>query len=114
MGIPIILGAYDWLHTACKNIYICYRQQREKYAVLRQEQSVICSQAISHRQIETLCHCIRGFTCREIADKFGLSVSGVRRNISDMIEKGGFNNKEDPITTAAENKPVVTTLRDTK
>ena len=26
----------------------------------------------------------------------------------------GFNNKEDPITTAAENKPVVTTLRDTK
>ena len=66
------------------------------------------SSHISPIQIETLCHCIRGFTCREIADKFGLSVSGVRRNISDMIEKGGFNNKE------AENKPVVTTLRDTK
>ncbi len=72
------------------------------------------SSHISPIQIETLRHCIRGFTCREIADKFGLSVSGVRRNISDMIEKGGFNNKEDPITTAAENKPVVTTLRDTK
>lgn len=72
------------------------------------------SSHISPIQIETLRHCIRGFTCREIADKFGLSVSGVRRNISDMIEKGGFNNKEDPTTTAAENKPVVTTLRDTK
>ena len=59
------------------------------------------SSHISPIQIETLRHCIHGFTCREIADKFGLSVSGVRRNISDMIEKGGFNNKEDPITTAA-------------
>jgi DNA-binding CsgD family transcriptional regulator len=72
------------------------------------------SSDISPIQIETLRHCIRGFTYREIADRFGLSVSGVRRNISDMIEKGGFNNKEDPITAATENKPIVTTLRDTK
>lgn len=45
------------------------------------------SSHISPIQIETLRHCIRGFTYREIADRFGLSVSGVRRNISDMIEK---------------------------
>ena len=69
---------------------------------------------ISPIQIEILCHYIRGFTYREIADKFGLSVSGVRWNISDMIEKGGFNNKEELIATAIENKLVVTTLQDTK
>ena len=69
---------------------------------------------ISPIQIEILRHYIRGFTYREIADKFSLSVSGVRWNISDMIEKGGFNNKEELIATAIENKLVVTTLQDTK
>ena len=69
---------------------------------------------ISPIQIEILRNYIRGFTYREIADKFGLSVSGVRWNISDMIEKGGFNNKEELIATAIENKLVVTTLQDTK
>ena len=69
---------------------------------------------ISPIQIEIRRHYIRGFTYREIADKFGLSVSGVRWNISDMIEKGGFNNKEELIATAIENKLVVTTLQDTK
>ena len=69
---------------------------------------------ISPIQIEILRHYIRGFTYREIADKFGLSVSGVRWNISDMIEKGGFNNKEELIATAIENKLVVTTLQNTK
>ena len=69
---------------------------------------------ISPIQIEILRHYIRGFTYREIADKFGLSVSGVRWNISDMIEKGGFNNKEELIATAIENKLIVTTLQDTK
>ena len=46
VGILIILGADDWLHTACKNIYSRYRQQREKYAALRQEQSVSCQSNI--------------------------------------------------------------------
>ena len=69
---------------------------------------------ISPIQIEILRHYIRGFTYREIADKFGLSVSGVRWNLSDMIEKGGFNNKEELIATAIENKLTVTTLRDTE
>lgn len=69
---------------------------------------------ISPIQIEILRHYIRGFTYREIADKFGLSVSGVRWNISDMIEKGGFNNKEELIATAIENKLVVTTLQGTE
>ena len=31
-----------------------------------------------------------------------------------MIEKGGFNNKEELIATAIENKLVVTTLQDTE
>ena len=78
------------------------------------EMKKMMSGDISPIQIEILRHYIRGFTYREIADKFGLSVSGVRWNISDMIEKGGFNNKEELIATAIENKLVVTTLQDTK
>ena len=78
------------------------------------EMKKMMSGDISPIQIEILRHYIRGFTYREIADKFGLSVSGVRWNISDMIEKGGFNNKEELIATTIENKLVVTTLQDTK
>ena len=78
------------------------------------EMKNMLSDAISPIQIEILRHYIRGLTYREIAEKFGLSVSGVRWNISDMIEKGGFNNKEELIATAIENKLVVTTLQDTE
>ncbi len=67
---------------------------------------------ISPIQIEILRCYIQGLTYREIADKFRMSVSGVRWNISDMIEKGGFKNKEELIATAIENKLVVTTLQD--
>ena len=55
---------------------------------------------------------IRGAVGR--AYRHSLSVSGVWWNISDMIEKGGFNNKEELIATAIENKLIVTTLRDTE
>lgn len=78
------------------------------------EMKNILSGDISPIQLEVLRCYIRGFTYREIADKFGMSVSGVRWNISDMIEKGGFNNKEELIATAIENKLVVTTLQDTE
>ena len=86
-------------------------EAHELRKVLREAQDRL--KGVTRKGIDAMIFMSEGFTCREIADKFGLSVSGVRRNISDMIEKGGFNNKEDPITTAAENKPVVT-LRDTK
>ncbi len=63
-------------------------------------------------QIEILRAFIRGDTYREIAEKFNLSVSGVRWNIAEMIRLGEFKNKEELINTAIENKLVVATLTD--
>lgn len=63
-------------------------------------------------QIEILRAFIRGYTYKEIAEKFNLSVSGVRWNIAEMVRIGGFKNKEELTTTAIENKLVVTTLEE--
>jgi DNA-binding NarL/FixJ family response regulator len=76
------------------------------------EMKNMLSENISPIQIEILRCYIQGYTYKEIADKFNLSVSGVRWNIADMIEKGEFNNKEELLATAIENKLVITTLKD--
>lgn len=68
------------------------------------------SQDFSPAQIEILRAFIKGYTYREIAEKFNLSVSGVRYNIAEMVRIGGFKNKEELTTTAIENKLVITTL----
>lgn len=68
------------------------------------------SDQFSPAQIEILRAFIRGYTYKEIAEKFNLSVSGVRWNIGEMVRIGGFKNKEELTTTAIENKLVVTTL----
>ncbi len=65
-------------------------------------------------QIEILRAFIRGDTYREIADKWGLSVSGVRWNMAEMIRLGQFRNKAELINTAIENKLVVATLTDSE
>ena len=54
----------------------------------------------------------RGFDIQEIADKLGISKNGVRWNLDDMVEKGGFENREALVVTAIENKLMVTTLKD--
>ena len=70
------------------------------------------SEDFTPAQIEILRAFIKGYTYREIADKFNLSVSGVRYNIAEMVRIGGFKNKEELTTVAIENKLVVTTLDD--
>ena len=55
---------------------------------------------------------IKGFTYQEIADKLGISKNGVRWNLDDMVEKGGFESREALVATAIENKLMVTTLKD--
>ena len=70
------------------------------------------SQDFSPAQIEILRAFIKGYTYREIAEKFNLSVSGVRYNIAEMVRIGDFKNKEELTTTAIENKLVITTLED--
>lgn len=70
------------------------------------------SEDFTPAQIEILRAFIKGYTYREIAEKFNLSVSGVRYNIAEMVRVGGFKNKEELTTMAIENKLVVTTLDD--
>lgn len=70
------------------------------------------SDTFSPRQLDILRWYIRGLTYQEIADKFGISKNGVRWNLDDMVEKGGFPNREALVATAIENKLLVTTLKD--
>jgi len=70
------------------------------------------SDVFSPRQLDILRWYIRGLTYQEIADKFGISKNGVRWNLDDMVEKGGFENREALVATAIENKLMVTTLKD--
>ena len=70
------------------------------------------SEDFTPAQIEILRDFIKGYTYREIAEKFNLSVSGVRYNIAEMVRIGGFKNKEELTTVAIENKLGVTTLDD--
>lgn len=70
------------------------------------------SEDFTPAHIEILRDFIKGYTYREIAEKFNLSVSGVRYNIAEMVRIGGFKNKEELTTVAIENKLVVTTLDD--
>ena len=70
------------------------------------------SENFTPAQIEILRAFIGGDTYKEIAEKFNLSVSGVRWNMAEMIRLGQFKNKEELINTAIENKLVVATLTD--
>lgn len=63
-------------------------------------------------QIEILRCYILGYTYKEIAAKFNMSVNGVRWNIDEMVRKGGYLNKEALMNAAIENKLVVTSLED--
>ncbi len=70
------------------------------------------SDRFSQRQLDILRLYIRGFTYQEIADKTGITKRGVRWALDDMVEKGGFENREALVATAIENKLIVTTLKD--
>ena len=70
------------------------------------------SDVFSPRQLDILRLYIKGFTYQEIADKLGISKNGVRWNLDDMVEKGGFESRESLVATAIENKLMVTTLKD--
>ena len=55
---------------------------------------------------------ITSLTYDEIASELGISKNGVRWNLDQIIEKGGFNNKHELLAAVIENKLIVTTLKD--
>ena len=68
------------------------------------------SEDISPRQMDILRLFVMGYTYDEIAESTGLSKNGVRWNLDQIVEKGGFVNKHEMLATIIENKLIVTTL----
>ena len=76
------------------------------------EMENVMSDKFSPRQLDILRLYIRGFTYQEIGDKLGISQNGVRWNLDEMVQKGGFESREALVATAIENKLMVITLKD--
>ncbi|MCR4890892.1 MAG: response regulator transcription factor [Lachnospiraceae bacterium] len=67
---------------------------------------------ISPRQIDILRMFVKGFTYDEIAAEVKISKNGVRWNLDQIVEKGGFANKHEMLAAIIENKLIVTTLEE--
>ena len=67
---------------------------------------------ITPRQIEILRMFVKGLTYDEIAAELGISKNGVRWNLEQIVEKGGFENKHQLLAAVIENKLIVTTLKE--
>ncbi len=70
------------------------------------------SAEITPRQIDILRRFVKGMTYDEIAADLKLSKNGVRWNLDQIVEKGGFNNKHELLAAVIENKLIVTTLNE--
>ncbi|MCR5118896.1 MAG: response regulator transcription factor [Lachnospiraceae bacterium] len=70
------------------------------------------SSEISPRQMDILRRFVMGMTYDEIAEELKLSKNGVRWNLDQIVEKGGFTNKHEMLAAVIENKLIVTTLRE--
>ncbi len=70
------------------------------------------SDEITPRQIMILRRFVQGMTYDEIANELGITKNGVRWNLDQIVEKGGFQNKHELLAAVIENKLIVTTLLD--
>lgn len=70
------------------------------------------SSDISPRQLAILRRFVLGMTYEEIADELKITKDGVRWNINQLIEKGGFQNKYELLIALVEKKLIVTSLTD--
>ena len=69
------------------------------------------SSEISPRQMEILRRFVKGMTYDEIGAELGITKNGVRWNLDQIVEKGGFENKHELLAAVIENKLIVTTLK---
>ena len=70
------------------------------------------SKDISPRQVEILRRFIKGMTYDEIAMDLKITKNGVRWNLDQIVEKGGFANKHELLAAVIENRLIVTTLKE--
>lgn len=70
------------------------------------------SAEITPRQLQILRRFVKGMTYDEIAADLKISKNGVRWNLDQIVEKGGFQNKHELLASVIENKLIVTTLED--
>ena len=70
------------------------------------------SSDITPRQIDILRRFVKGMTYDEIASDLNLSKNGVRWNLDQLVERGGFLNKHELLAAVIENKLIVTTLEE--
>ncbi len=70
------------------------------------------SHDISPRQLAILRRYVSGMTYEEIAGDMKMTKNGVRWNIDQIVDKGGFQNKHEMLASVIENKLIVTTLED--
>ena len=70
------------------------------------------SRDISPRQMDILRRFVKGMTYDEIAADLKLSRNGVRWNLDQIVEKGGFANKHEMLAAVIESKLIVTTLEE--
>ena len=68
------------------------------------------SDEITPRQLAILRRFVKGMTLDEIAAELKLTRSGVRWNLSQIMEKGGFENKYELFAAVVSNKLIVTSL----
>ncbi len=69
---------------------------------------------ITPRQLAILRLFVKGLTYDEIAEKLNITKNGVRWNLDQIVEKGGFANKHELLAAVIENKLIVTTLEDSE
>lgn len=67
---------------------------------------------LSKKQLAILRRFVQGYTYDEIAEELQLSRNGVRWNLDQIVEKGGFANKHELLAAVIENKLIVTTLKE--
>lgn len=68
------------------------------------------SSGLTPRQMDILRLFIKGLTYDEIAEELGISRNGVRWNLDQVVERGGFRNKHELLAAVIEKKLIVTTL----
>lgn len=69
---------------------------------------------ISPRQLAILRRFVRGMTYDEIAEDLKLTERGVRWNMKELVEKGGFANRHELLTAILQNRLIITSLMETE